>query len=96
MSSRFMAFLAVCVAALFAVAIDIAYRNRRDWLHSFAVIAIAFPADNAVSSVVNHPSLGRLMIFDPTDPETPVGELPDDEQGSFALIVAGDRGGIAR
>ena len=36
------------------------------------------------------------MIFDPTDSDTPVGELPEDEQGSFALIVAGDRGDIVR
>jgi hypothetical protein len=36
------------------------------------------------------------MIFDPTDPETAVGEIPDHEQGSLALIVAGDSGGIVR
>jgi hypothetical protein len=61
-----------------------------------AVIAIAFPTEKPIASVLKHPVLGPLMIFDPTDPETPVGELPDHEQGSFALIVAGDRGGIAR
>src|SRR5258706_516149 len=32
--------VAVCLAALTAVAIDLAYRQRRDWLHYFAVIAI--------------------------------------------------------
>jgi hypothetical protein len=26
------------------------------------------------------------MIFDPTDPYTPLGDLPEDEQGSLALI----------
>ena len=61
-----------------------------------AVIAIPFHQDKKVSSALNHPVLGRLMVFDPTDPETPPGELPDHEQGSFALIVAGERGGLAR
>src|SRR6185369_13929491 len=45
---------------------------------------------------INHPSLGRLLIFDPTDDNTPVGDLPSHEQGSFALIVAGDAGALMR
>jgi hypothetical protein len=36
------------------------------------------------------PALGRLLIFDATDDNTPVGDLPDHEQGSFALIAAGE------
>jgi len=45
LDARFLAILgslnlAVCLAALAAVAIDLAYRQRRDWLHYFAVIAI--------------------------------------------------------
>ena len=73
---------------------------REEWpspqQFNHAVVAIVFPQDKAASSVLKHDALGPLMIFDPTDPETPAGELPDHEQGSFALIVAGDRGGIAR
>jgi len=73
---------------------------REEWpspqQFNHAVIAIAFQQNKAVDSVLRHPSLGALMIFDPTDPETPVGQLPDHEQGSLALIIAGDRGGIAR
>ncbi len=73
---------------------------REEWpspqQFNHAIVAIVFPQDKVISSVLKHPALGPLMIFDPTDPETPVGELPDHEQGSFALIVAGDRGGIAR
>ena len=45
---------------------------------------------------MRHPSLGRLLIFDPTDDNTPVGDLPDHEQGSFALLVAGDDGALLR
>ena len=38
----------------------------------------------------------KLMIFDPTDPDTPLGNLPDDEQNSFGLLVAGDSGALLR
>lgn len=37
-------------------------------------------------------SLGRLLLFDPTDPVTPLGDLPWFEQGSFALLCAGEQG----
>jgi Domain of Unknown Function with PDB structure (DUF3857)/Transglutaminase-like superfamily len=73
---------------------------RQEWpspqQFNHAVVAIVFPEEKALHSVFRHASLGPLMIFDPTDPATPVGELPDDEQGSLALIVAGDRGDIVR
>jgi hypothetical protein len=36
------------------------------------------------------------LIFDPTDDDTPVGDLPDHEQGSYALIVAGDAGELMK
>ena len=36
------------------------------------------------------------MIFDATDQFTPVGDLPDYLQGSLALIMAGENGGLAR
>jgi hypothetical protein len=32
----------------------------------------------------------RYLIFDPTNERTPVGNLPDYEQGSYGLLVAGD------
>jgi hypothetical protein len=32
--------------------------------------------------------LGRLLFFDPTDAYTPLGNLPRDEQGSHALVIA--------
>ena len=36
------------------------------------------------------------MIFDATDTFTPVGDLPDYLQGSLALIVAGENGGLVQ
>lgn len=60
------------------------------------IIAVKVSDQTQCESVVQHPSLGRLLIFDPTDDNTPVGDLPDHEQGSLALIVAGDAGVLLR
>jgi hypothetical protein len=63
---------------------------RAEWAspHQFnhCIIAIKVGDATAVPSVVNHPKLGRLLMFDPTDPYTQVGDFPRDEQGSLALI----------
>ena len=63
---------------------------RAEWAspHQFnhCIIAIKINDDTTADSVVVHPKLGRLLIFDPTDPYTPVGDIPEAEQGSFALI----------
>src|SRR5262249_27122832 len=47
-------------------------------------------------TVIEHSALGRLLIFDPTAEDTSVGDLPGDEQGSLALVVAGEDGALAR
>ncbi len=59
-----------------------------------AIIAVKIPDSIQLGPVVSHPQLGRLLIFDPTDPYTPLGGLPEDEQGSYALISAADRGAL--
>jgi hypothetical protein len=73
---------------------------REEWpspqQFNHAIIAIAFSSGKAIASGLKHPVLGDLMIFDPTDPETAVGEIPDHEQGSLALIAAGESGGMVR
>ncbi len=40
--------------------------------------------------VVDGGALGRLVLFDPTDPDTPLGALPQGDQGGFGLIVSED------
>lgn len=52
------------------------------------IIAISLPAapEHGLPSA-QHPALGALVFFDPTDEFTPFGELPLDEQGSLALVV---------
>lgn len=63
---------------------------RTEWAspHQFnhCIIAVKISDQTTAASVVKHPALGRLLIFDPTDPYTPLGDLPEDEQGSLALI----------
>jgi hypothetical protein len=73
---------------------------REDWpsLSSFnhAISAIRVSSDTQSPAVLDHPKLGRLLFFDPTDPYVAPGFLPDHEQGSLALRGAGDDGGIVR
>ena len=57
-----------------------------------AIMAIKVADSTQAASIANVPDLGRLLFFDPTDPHTSFGHLPLDEQGSFVLIEAGDRG----
>ena len=52
--------------------------------------------ETEAATIVKHPTLGRLLIFDPTDDSAMVGDLPEHEQGSLALIIAGDAGALLR
>jgi hypothetical protein len=68
---------------------------RPEWTadqFNHAIVAIRVSAETNVPTVLDHPRLGRLLIFDPTSRVTPVGDLPDDEQGSYALVIAGAKG----
>ena len=73
---------------------------RQEWASpsqfNHCIIAVRVGAGTAAPSVVEHAQLGRLLIFDATDEDTPVGDLPDHEQGSFALVAAGDTGALLR
>ncbi|HVS21427.1 MAG TPA: transglutaminase family protein, partial [Pyrinomonadaceae bacterium] len=72
---------------------------REEWAspHQFnhCIIAVKVSDETQTATVINHPKLGRLLIFDATN-NTPVGDLPEQEQGSWALIVAGDAGSLMR
>lgn len=69
---------------------------REDWpspqQFNHAIIAVKVSPDLDAPAVREYPSLGRLLFFDPTDEYTPVGYLPDHEQGSFALVVLPENG----
>ncbi|MGA8072085.1 MAG: DUF3857 and transglutaminase domain-containing protein [Candidatus Acidiferrales bacterium] len=59
------------------------------------ILAIRLP-DNVENgnlyAIVKHPTLGRLLIFDPTDEYTPLGYIPDFEQENYGLLVTPDGG----
>jgi hypothetical protein len=61
-----------------------------------AIIAIRVPNSVEVPTAFEDAKLGRLLMFDPTDPLTPLGDLPEPEQGSYALILAGDSGALLK
>lgn len=73
---------------------------RREWpspnQFNHCIIAIKVSDATQAATVINYPPLGRLLIFDPTDEHTPVGDLPHYEQGSWALLGAGERGDLVR
>ncbi|MBV6496268.1 MAG: DUF3857 domain-containing protein [Acidobacteria bacterium ACB1] len=60
------------------------------------IIAVRVSDATKSPAVITDPKLGRLLIFDATDPYTPVGDLPDYLQNSLAVIIAGDNGGLLR
>lgn len=60
-----------------------------------AILAIELPDASyaqPLPAVYEHPKLGHLLIFDPTNDTVPFGQLPYYEQDSFALLVT-DNGG---
>ncbi len=66
--------------------------------HQFnhAIMAIQVSEATGTPSVATIPGLGRLLFFDPTDSNTAFGSLPLDEQGSYVLIEAGERGQLTQ
>jgi transglutaminase-like putative cysteine protease len=73
---------------------------RRDWPSASFNHAIALiPADDQVPAwwpVVEAGEAGRLVVFDPTNPDTPLGALPSSDQGGYGLIVTKQRAGLVR
>jgi hypothetical protein len=60
------------------------------------VLAIQLHSPTAAGAVIEHERLGRLLIFDPSDPHTSLGDLPYADQGGWGLLVAGPDGGLVR
>ncbi|HVU16455.1 MAG TPA: transglutaminase domain-containing protein [Candidatus Didemnitutus sp.] len=53
-----------------------------------AVLGIEVDDSIQAPAVLTVPSVGRILIFDPTDPFTPVGDLPGYIQGTRAFLSA--------
>jgi hypothetical protein len=73
---------------------------REEWpspqQFNHCIIGVSVSDETIVPTIVRHPTLGRLLVFDTTDDNTPVGDLPDHEQGSLALVVAASKGALLR
>ena len=73
---------------------------REEWVSpkqfNHCIIAVKVSDKTESPTIINDKNLGRLLIFDATDAFTPVGDLPDYLQGSSALIIAGDKGSLAK
>jgi hypothetical protein len=60
-----------------------------------AILAIRLPdgvSDSSLVAIVEHPKLGRLLFFDPTDELTPFGQLRGALQANYGMLVTPDGG----
>lgn len=73
---------------------------RQEWpspqQFNHCIIAIKVADNTPNATTLKYPGLGTLLIFDPTDESTPMGDLPESEQNSLALIVAGENGSLVK
>ncbi|MGI8669647.1 MAG: transglutaminase-like domain-containing protein [Aridibacter sp.] len=71
---------------------------RKEWASprqfNHCIIAVRVSKETEAPTIIENETLGRLLIFDATDDMTPVGDLPDYLQGSYALVMAGENGGL--
>jgi hypothetical protein len=59
------------------------------------ILAIQLPEGSykdPMPALYQHPRLGHLLIFDPTSPVVPFGQIPSYEQDNYGLLVS-DNGG---
>lgn len=64
-----------------------------------AIIAVKLPAgvsDPSFHSMLQHPKLGNLLFFDPTNETTPFGEIGGYLQSNYGLLVAQDGGELVQ
>ncbi|MBI2682870.1 MAG: DUF3857 and transglutaminase domain-containing protein [Acidobacteriales bacterium] len=64
-----------------------------------AIIAIRMPDSvptdaSQLPALFQHETLGRLVIFDPTDDATPFGQLPPHLQDTYALLATPEKGDL--
>lgn len=63
------------------------------------ILAVQLPSDvkdRSITAVLEHPKLGRLLIFDPTDEYTPFGQLRGELQANHGLLVTPEGGELVK
>ena len=69
-----------------------------DWFNH-VILALRLPDDVKDANLIalyDHPKLGRLLIFDPTDEWTPFGHLRGELQANYGLLVTYDGGELIK
>jgi hypothetical protein len=61
-----------------------------------AIIAIRVSDAVGLPAVIPQSPVGRLLMFDPTSRFTQLGDLPETEQASYALVIAGAQGALLK
>jgi Domain of Unknown Function with PDB structure (DUF3857)/Transglutaminase-like superfamily len=64
-----------------------------------AILALKVPdavKDPSLISVLQHPRLGRILFFDPTNELTPFGEIGGYLQANYGLLVTADGGELVQ
>lgn len=63
--------------------------------HQILAIQLPSDADNpALIATMQHPKLGKLLFFDPTDELTPFGQIRGELQQNYGLLVTAEGGEI--
>ena len=63
------------------------------------ILAVRLPQeakDPSLRAILDHPKLGKVLFFDPTDEWTPFGYLRGELQANYGLLVTGDGGELIR
>lgn len=69
--------------------------------HAFnhVIVAVKLPEglnDPSLVAILQHPKLGRILYFDPTDDMIPFGQIRGELQANYALLVTPDGGELIR
>src|SRR5262249_33387701 len=60
------------------------------------IAALKVPEGTHLGAVQEGTPFGALLFFDPTDPFTPLGGLPENLQGSWGLLEDTEKGALLR
>ena len=68
-------------------AVDPAFPSVHAFNHVISAISIPRERAKGLDAVIEHPQLGTLLLFDPTNTTIPLGQLPPYLQASRGLLV---------
>jgi hypothetical protein len=70
---------------------------HRGFNHQIAAIKLPEGlSDPSLVAVLQHPKLGRILFFDPTDELTPFGQVSGDLQANYSLVVTPEGGELVQ